>query len=138
VLGAVTSAIALLTIGCNASPPPSATPRVPTDQAIVSGGILPCKALPVSGGPRFAAGFVEVLKGQMTSRPSSPGIQQLVFPELVVTEQHVATNGSYRFVLSPGSYVLRAHYSTPGITPFKEVVLAPGSAVTADIPNMCM
>ena len=75
----------------------------------------------------------------MASRPSSPGVQQLVFPEHVVAEQHVTTNGSFRFVLSPGSYVLRAHYATAGsVTPFKEVVLGPGTIVTADIPNMCI
>ncbi len=56
-----------------------------------------------------------------------------------MAEQHVTTNGSYRFVLSPGSYVLRAHYATPeSFTPFKEFVLQPGTSVRADIPNMCM
>jgi uncharacterized membrane protein len=91
------------------------------------------------GTPQYAAGVVEVLKGQLAWRTTAPGTQQVVFPASVVAEQRVATNGLYRFVLSPGSYVLRAHYARPvNFTPFKEVVLTNGATVRADIPNMCM
>jgi hypothetical protein len=82
---------------------------------------------------------VDVLKGQVTWKTTAPGIQQAVFPESVVAEQRVTTNGLYRFVLGPGSYVLRAHYATfRSFTTWKQVVLVSGTTVSADIPNMCL
>jgi uncharacterized membrane protein len=82
---------------------------------------------------------VDVLQGQLTWRTTSPGNQQVVYPTSVVGEQSVTTNGSYRFVLSPGNYVLRAHYaSSVNFTPWKQIVLMSGATVKADIPNMCI
>jgi uncharacterized membrane protein len=93
---------------------------------------------------RYAAGVVDVLKGRLTWRATSPGNQQVVFPTSVVAEQSVTANGVYRFVLSPGSYVLRAHYGASvtangaPLTPWKQIVLMSGTTVKADIPNMCI
>lgn len=134
------SALALFTVGCSRSAPPPSTPSPPPHgQAVLTGGIIPCAGIPVRNGPRYSAGLVDVLKGQVTWRTTAPGNQQAVFPESVVTEQRVSTNGSYRFVLGPGRYVLQAHFPAPvNVTPFTEVVLATGTVVTVDIPNMCL
>jgi hypothetical protein len=130
-----------VTAGCSSPSPPHPSPSPPPPgQAILIGGITPCQGLPIPNGPRYSAGVVDVLKGQVTWRTTAPGTQQAVFPESVVAEQRVATNGSYRFVLSPGSYVLRAHYNaTPAnSTPWMQVILVSGTTVRADIPNSCL
>jgi hypothetical protein len=109
----------------------------PNPKGVVTGGIMPCGMIAPSG-VLYVAGTVTVLKGQETLRSTGPSTYVTVFPTTVVTQQSVVTNGTYRFVLDPGQYVLRARYSPPGdVAPFVNVTLRAGTNLKVDIPNMC-
>jgi len=105
----------------------------------VTGGIIPCNALGISGEPRYAPGSVTVLEGQIHWRGTGPGTSVIVFPATVVVTEWVAVDASYDFVLPPGHYVLRASFPPPAtIEPWVAVTLQAGKTEHADIPNMCM
>jgi hypothetical protein len=132
-------ALVLVTAGCGT---PRTTPSgslPPTGQAVVTGGIIPCAGVAIQGGPRYSAGLVDVLRGEVAWKPMADGNSQAVFPEAVVAEQRVTTNGSYRFLLPAGRYVLQAHFAPPAnIVPFREIAVETATTMRADIPNMCM
>jgi hypothetical protein len=115
----------------------TSVPVSPGTQGVVTGGIEPCGMM-APYGVRYAAGTVTVLKGQVTLRSTGPSTYVDVFPTTVITQAIVVTNGTYRFVLDPGQYVLRAQYSPPGdMAPFTNVTLRAGTNLKIDIPNMC-
>jgi hypothetical protein len=106
---AITMAVA---IGCgsttNVSTAPTPIPA-PHDKGVVIGGIIPCQAIIMRGGPQYAPGTVTVLKGKVSWRSTGPGTSVVVFPTTVVAQASVTTNGTYLFTLDPGDYVLQAH-----------------------------
>jgi hypothetical protein len=106
---------------------------VPDGHAIVAGGIIPCSGSgEVPNGTRYAGGVVSALKGQVIWRTTPNGNLGNVLPTDLVAQQFVPTNGNYRFVLEPGSYVLQAGIS------YTVVTLQPGDDMYLDIPNMCL
>lgn len=109
---------------------------------VVIGGIDPCiGAAPVKGaprGPRYMAGAVTVLRGQLTWKSIGRGNRTMIFPTQVVGRASVGINRTYRFVLAPGHYVLRAHVPHWEFTPYTEFILKPGTVVHVDIHNMCI
>ena len=109
----------------------------PNVKGIVTGGIEPCGIVSRSEA-HYEAGTVTVLKGQVTVRSTGPYTSENVFPTTVIAQENVAMNGTYRFVLDPGQYVLRARYSSGGDSwPFAEVTLRAGSNLKIDIPSRC-
>jgi hypothetical protein len=136
---AITMAVA---IGCgsttNVSTAPTPIPA-PHDKGVVIGGIIPCQAIIMRGGPQYAPGTVTVLKGKVSWRSTGPGTSVVVFPTTVVAQASVTTNGTYLFTLDPGDYVLQAHFAPPAnVTPFTEITVNHGVGVHVDIPNMCI
>ena len=85
---------------------------LPPARGVVSGGIIACDALG-SSAPHYVPGTVTVLKGQT-----------------LVDRQ--AVDGTYRFDLAPGRYLLEAGIS------YATVTLSAGDDVHVDIPNMCI
>jgi hypothetical protein len=117
----------------------STSAHVPSGKAIVTGGIDPCEGILIPGGPRYAAGSVTVLRGRVTWKRIDRNSFATAFPTHVVAKVSVARNATYRFVLAPGHYVLRARFPPPSnVYPFVQVALKSGEAVHIDIPNMCM
>ncbi len=110
----------------------------PPVRAVVSGGIRPCDALGSAGLPHYASGTVTVLGGQVTWR-SSPGTADsvAVLPTTEVAEASVPPNGTYRFDLAPGRYVLEAG-PRGSYGPFATVTLNAGDDLLVDIPNECI
>jgi len=131
----VLAAIALIgLVGCATT----ATPR-PTHRGrdgVVVGGIIPCSGLPLRGGPLFEAGTVSALKGRIR-RLTIPNGATASFPNRVAGQEMVATNERYRFVLAPGSYVLRATFPGGNVHPFVTVTVRAGTVGHANVPNMC-
>lgn len=109
---------------------------------VVIGGIAPCiGAAPVNGdprGPRYAAGTVTVLRGKLTWKSLGRGNRTMIFPTHVVGRASVGENRTYRFVLVPGQYVLRARLLHSNVASFAQVILKRGTVVHVDIPNMCI
>jgi hypothetical protein len=102
----------ILGTGCGSATPTPAPQQFPGGRGAVVGGINPCFGIPPTpGGPTYVAGTVTVLRGQVTWKPTGPGSSVPVLPTAQVTEQTLATNATYRFLLDPGSYVLEAHYA---------------------------
>ena len=122
------AALAATTAGCATA-----------DTGTVTGGIIPCSALPVSGEPLYAAGTVTVLEGQVHWRSTSPGTSVQVLPTTVVVTEHVGVDTSYDFTLRPGDYVLRARFAPPAtVEPSASVTVHAGQTEHIDIPNMCV
>ena len=115
----------------------SAAFLVPDGKAIVAGGIIPCSALPNPTLRHYAAGVVTVLKGQVTWKSAPQGNLQDVLPTTVIGEQRVGINATYRFVLEPGRYVVKAAKSSD-FGAYTSVVLQPGDDLHIDIPNVCI
>ena len=155
------SALVLCTLAAcspSARPPRTSTsPTIATGVAVVTGGISPCRAIPFPNGPRYAAGTVTVLRGQITWTSIGGGDSQPILPTDVADRAEVGVNGTYRFVLAPGHYVLVATFAPPsngppvsrvlvnGVAqpastpePFVEVTARAGSTVEAGIPNVCI
>ena len=122
-----------------ATPPPAApTPRGSPGPAVVTGAIDACQAIPIPRTPTHVAGTVTVLAGQVTWRNTSPGSYAATFPTEVAGRTTVAVDGTYRFILAPGHYVISATLSVPSnVHPYTQVALHAGSAVRADNTNMC-
>ncbi len=117
---------------------PDTPASVPSGMGAVIGGIDPCSGLPIVGGPRYAAGTVTVLKGTVSWEPTGPGTSAAVFPATVAASQSLAENATYRFVLAPGTYVLRAGFPPPAnVEPYATVTVLAGRTLHVDIPNMC-
>jgi hypothetical protein len=105
----------------------------------VTGGIIPCVALGISGEPHYAAGTVTVLKGQLHWRSTGPGTSVIVFPAAVVVTEQVGLDASYDFILGPGDYVLRARFPGPAnIEQWVSVTVRAGQTQHVDIPNTCI
>ncbi len=125
------------------SPPISVSlVHVSHGKVVVIGGIAPCiGAAPVHGAPRgtrYAAGTVTVLRGKLTWKRLGRGNRTMIFPTHVVGRASVGENRTYRFVLAPGQYVLRARLSHSNVASFAQVILKRGTVVHVDIPNMCI
>jgi hypothetical protein len=86
------------------------------------------------------AGTVEVLQGKVAWKDVGvSGDKIAVFPELVVAHEAVGTDGTYRFELPAGSYVLRADFSPPSdVQRWVAVEVKAQRSVRQDIPNMCI
>src|SRR5438132_2351119 len=92
-IGLVTALLVILSGGL--SSPPSA-------KGVVTGRIAPCMGLPIPDGPRYAAGTVFVLQGQVRWKSEGHGNYVDMLPSDVVARQDVATNQAYWFALEPG------------------------------------
>jgi hypothetical protein len=111
----------------------------PGNTGTVTGGIIPCSGLPLSGEPHYAAGIVTVLAGQIHWRTTGPGTSVQVFPTRVVVAEQVGVDTSYDFVLPPGDYVLRARFPPPAnVEPSVSVTIHAGQTEHIDIPNLCI
>ncbi|MGH2447486.1 MAG: hypothetical protein ACRDFS_02625, partial [Chloroflexota bacterium] len=111
---------------------------VPRGKGVIVGGISPCVGLPIYHGPRYAAGVVTVFRGRIRREHMRSGGYRWSYPTHVVARQRVRTNGTYRFVLSPGWYVLEARYLRPSnMHPFTRVKLHRGAIVHRGIPDLC-
>ncbi len=111
----------------------------PANTGTVTGGIIPCSALPLAGEPQYAAGAVTVLEGQVHWRSTGLGTSAIVFPTTVIVTEHVGVDASYDFILGPGDYVLRARFPPPAnIEPWVSVTVHAGQTQHVDIPNSCM
>jgi len=137
-------AIAVVLAGCASAAPrptlsaPHSSPAVlaPSDEGVITGGLAPCEGTPIPHGPRYAAGTVDVLEAQLTERTTSQGVS--AFFHRKVATQTVALNGTYRFDLYPGAYVIEGHYAS-GTTPTPVVFVTVTAGITAhvDLPNLC-
>ena len=107
---------------------------LPNWHGVVSGGIFQCSGLMVPGAPRYAAGTVTVLEGQVFWKASTSPDLVPVLPTKVVASQRVGIDAEYFFVLEPGRYVLQATYSDPiDVEPFADVVVEPGDDIRVDL-----
>jgi hypothetical protein len=105
----------------------------------VTGGIIPCVALGISGEPHYAAGTVIVLEGQIHWRSTGPGTSVVVYPTTVVVTEQVGVDASYDFILGPGDYVLRARFPPPANgEQWVAVTVHAGQTEHIDIPNTCI
>ncbi len=114
---------------------------IPATTGRVQGGIVPCRAIPDPHGPRYAAGVVTVLKGDMTWRstgsaggPSVVGVP----PTAVVASRSVGRDAVYEFTPAPGRYVLTAAYRDSTARPYIAITVNPGDDLLVDIPNVCI
>ena len=88
--------------------------------------------------PGYAAGTVVVLRGTVTWKPVSTGVTKSVFPTETVTAAVTPKGDEYRFILSPGPYVLVAYYATPAPMSWVSVSVAAGHTTRQDIPDRCL
>ena len=137
--------LGLLVAGCQQAPtastsPHAVSPTIPAGEGLVVGGIDACFGVPPRRNPGFVAGTVTVLRGTVTTVPESGGITKLVLPTEQVASSPVAAHHRYRFVLTPGAYVLRAKYSgiTSNMEPWVSVTAVAGRLTRQDIPNECL
>lgn len=107
---------------------------------VVVGGLKPCYGLPVSNGPRYAAGTVTVLQGHVAWGVSGTTQQVATLPHTAVARDELGPNGIYLFLLSAGDYVLAGQYrgDSTSATPWVETSVSPGSIDHVDVPNMCI
>ena len=99
---------------------------------------MPCEGIPIENRPRYAAGTVDVLQGNVSWKDVGHGDKLLIFPPTLVAQETVAANGTYRFELPAGSYVLRAGFPPPAnVQPWASVEVKSRASVRRDIPNMC-
>jgi hypothetical protein len=107
---------------------------LPYWHATVSGGIVQCSGIWDPTAPRYAAGTVTVLKGQVTWKSAASPDLVPVLPTTVVATERVGPDSTYFFVLEPGRYVLQARYSAPiEVALFSEVTVQPGDDVSLDL-----
>ncbi len=107
-------------------------------KVIVVGGLDSCAAIPDPNQPRYAAGTVTVLKGDVAWRAEGSDHSVAVFPTVVVDKRDVGVNGLYLFVLDKGAYVLQGNYRTATAVPWIELTITPGTVDHVDVPNMCI
>ena len=107
-------------------------------KGIVVGGLDSCAAIPDPNQPRYAAGTVTVLKGDVAWRAEGSDHSVAVFPTVVVDKREVGVSGLYLFVLDKGAYVLQGKYRTATAVPWIELTVTPGTVAHVDVPNMCI
>ena len=154
----VLAATILITTACQQSgstarltaPTPSDAHVAPTGSGLVVGQVSPCylpnprTPLP----PKHPAGTVVVLRGTVKWTPDGRGGQYLgPFPMDTVATESVPADGTYRFVLIPGPYVIVLlpwmSGSVPGgptvsFAPYASVSVAAGQATHQNVPADCI
>ncbi len=111
---------------------------LPTGKGAVTGGIGRCDALGVPG-PKYMAGAVTVLRGQIKWHKTSSGNFATILPKHVAGRTHVGMDETNRFVLAPGYYVLTARFPPPSdYRPLIGFKLRAGEAPRVDLPNQCI
>ena len=136
---AVTLIAAAFIAGCAGTGTPTSTELpIPAGLGVLTGGVDPCVGLgPTRGGPTYAAALVTASRGVVTWVTTSTGALQAVFPSSVVTSQDVGEDGTYRFTLTPGPYVLRAWFADGNVEPSVGATVTAGVVKRIDIPNAC-
>jgi hypothetical protein len=107
-------------------------------RGIVTGGIDPCRAIISRSDPRYASGTVSILRGMVTWKQLVGAGRIPVFPHRILATAKVGMNGTYRFVVAPGRYVLKARLPHSSVRPFVQFTVKPSAVLHVDIPNMCM
>jgi len=135
VFGACVVSAALVVTGC------SSGKSSVTRTGVVTGFIEPCVGVPLIGHrqhpPPYAAGTVTARRGVEGVRPV-PGGDVPSIPTDVVARQQVGKNQPFRFVLTPGTYVLAATFDGSGIPQtFLQTTLPPGVTLHRNLPNVC-
>jgi hypothetical protein len=111
----LTVATTLLVAACQPSGPTArraqATPSrsVSAGFGVVIGQISPCYGMdyrPNPPPPAHPAGTVVVLRGPVTWMPTGAGGFTLHLPTETVTAESIPADGQFRFILSPGPYVI--------------------------------
>lgn len=131
------------TIGCCAGTsqtarPAQATPSasVPAGFGVVVGQITPwygdTRNLPTQP-PAHPAGTVVVLRGTDSWVPTGAGGVSPKLPTETVTAESIPAGGQYRFILSPGSYVIEV--TEPFWDYFDVSVVAGQTIDTKDVPH---
>ena len=129
---------AFIAIGAVQTSSPILSPIQPQGTAIVTGGIMPCDPLGITGG-RYVAGTATVLNGSVTWKSADNGVLQDVLPPHAVASETVPVDGSFLFYLEPGPYVLVGQYAAGSmVTPWVEIHVAAGSPMQVDIPDVCI
>jgi hypothetical protein len=151
----LTVATALLAAACQQSGPtarqaastPSGVHVVPTALGLVVGQISPCYGPPhgTPPPPAHPAGTVVVLRGSIKWISDGRGGQSLgPFPTETVATESIPTDGTYRFMLPPGPYVIvtppYSSGSVPGgptisIAPYVSVSVVAGQTKYQDVPD---
>jgi hypothetical protein len=114
----------------------------PPDSGIVTGFIEPCVGIPLPGSPAkpYAAGDVTALRGTEHLRSVDEGAEKAVYPTDVVDREHVGQNEAYRFVLSPGDYVLTVSYDGGGPSRLpvgRQIAVQAGVTVQVNLGGEC-
>jgi hypothetical protein len=109
---------------------------------IVTGHLSACFAIPPSNGrPRVTPGTVVALRGQVTEKPSGPGMWTLVFPKgPAVASERISNNydQTFRFALPPGRYVIAGRYDGwTGYGPNSQVTVTAGATIRVNLPDVC-
>ena len=110
----------------------------------VTGHLAACFGiLPKNLAQAVTPGTVVALRGRATWKQVAPGSWMIQLPKgPVVASQHISKNydQTFRFALSPGHYVIAAHYDenpAGDYGPFSEVTITAGGAYRVDLPNDC-
>ncbi len=111
----------------------------------VTGYIQPCSGLPfpqfTSTGARLfsAAATVEARRGKEYLKPVGGGISDWVFPAAVAARERVSQNQQFRLGrLSPGRYVILAHYAGGNAITWLDVSVIGGRTADVDLPDTCL
>ena len=110
----------------------------------VTGYIQPCSGLPFplftpTGARLFsAAATVEALRGKEYLKPVGGGISDWIFPAVVAARERVSQNQKFRLGgLSPGRYVILAHYTGGNTITWWDVSVVAGRMADVNLPNTC-
>jgi len=110
----------------------------------VTGYIQPCEGswvpLYTSTGARLfsAAATVEALRGREYLKPLGGGSYRIVFPAVVAARERVSQNQKFRLGrLSPGRYVILAHYAGGNAITWLDVSVIAGRTADIYLPNVC-
>ncbi len=134
--------IGRVTIGSHRAAQARPRPAAPVaGTGIVTGHLAACFGIPPTNGRRITPGTVVALRGHITWKPTAPGTWMIVYPKgPAVASQHISDNydQTFRFALPPGPYVLAGQYDHgSGYGTFREVTVAAGASLRADLPNLC-
>lgn len=110
----------------------------------VTGYIQPCEGIWVplytSTGARLfsAAATVEALRGREYLKPLGGGSYRIVFPAVVAARERVSQNQKLRLGrLSPGRYVILAHYAGGNAITWLDVSVIAGRTADIYLPYVC-
>jgi len=116
----------------------------PPSTGMVTGYISPCvgRRVPLftSTGARVFSdsGTVEALRGRQYLKPVDRWTSRFVFPAAVAARERVAQNQKFRLSsLSPGQYVILAHYARGNGITWQDVSVIGGRSADVDLPDMC-